>query len=233
MEIVNRIMEIHHFYPWYGYRKIQAVLAHSGFIINHKKIQRLMKEMNMRSLYPQKHTKAVISSNKKYPYLLKGLSINQPNQVWSTDITYIKLPAGFVYLFALIDWYSRYIVAHTLVNTMETEHAITMIERAIQQYGNPEICNTDQGSQFTAEEWINCLNKNSIKVSHDGVGRYIDNIRIERFWRTIKCENVYISGYGSIKDARKGIKEFIHYYNTQRPHQHLGYQTPQEVYNLK
>lgn len=188
-----------------------------------------MKILGIQSVAPKPNTSTPARNNKKFPYLLKGLCIHKSNQVWAVDITYIRLPTGMVYLFALIDWHSRYIVGWTLANTMCAEHAIYTLEKAL-KYGIPEICNADQGSQFTSDEWIKILTLHGIRISHDGVGRCIDNIRIERFWRTLKYEDVQIKDYANVTEARVGITEFITYYNNERPHQALQYNRPRDVY---
>lgn len=227
---MNCISEIHQKFPYYGYRKIHWCLMQKyGYELNRKKVQRLMQEMAIKAIYPGPKTSIPSSEGSVFPYLLKGLEIIRVNQVWGVDITYIKLPVGTVYLFALIDWYSRFIVSHKLVNTMEACHGVEIIEAAI-IYGIPEICNADQGSQFTGILWISKLNEYSIKISHDGVGRCIDNIKIERFWRTIKYEDIFINAYETLVAAKEGIKKFIEHYNYHRPHQALGYQTPSQLF---
>lgn len=228
-ELLNRINEIYEWRPAYGYRKIWVHLREEGFMINKKRVHRLMKMLGIQSVAPKPNTSAPARDNRKFPYLLKGLCIYKPNQVWAIDITYIRLPTGMVYLFALIDWHSRYIVGWTLANTMCAEHALCALEKAL-KYGTPEICNADQGSQFTSEDWIKLLTLHGIKISHDGVGRCIDNIRIERFWRTLKYEDVHIRDYANVTEARLGISEFIAYYNNERPHQALQYNRPRNVY---
>jgi putative transposase len=230
-QLINLISEIHNKYPFYGYRKIHWYLtAMESITINSKKVQRLMKEAGIKAIFPGPRTSIPGKDGTIYDYLLKNLVIDRSNQVWAIDITYIKLPVGTVYLFALIDWRSRFIVAHKLVNTMESWHAIEAIEYALEHYGVPEICNADQGSQFTGSLWIDKLNEYQIKISHDGVGRCIDNVRIERFWRTIKYEDIYIQSYDNIVVARAGISNFVKYYNFERPHQRLGYKTPSAIY---
>ena len=229
-QIMNYISEINHKFPYYGYRKIHWCLTQKyGYKLNRKKVQRLMKEMGIKAIFPGPKTSTPSDDGSVFPYLLKGLAIIKANQVWAVDITYIKLPVGTVYLFALIDWHSRFIVSHILVNTMEASHGIEAIEAAI-VHAIPEICNADQGSQFTGKLWINKLNEYSIKISHDGVGRCIDNIKIERFWRTIKYEDIFIQAYETLLSARQGIKKFIEHYNYHRPHQALNYKTPSELY---
>lgn len=229
-ELLNRIHEIYAWRPAYGYRKIWVHLREEGFLITKKRVHKLMKMLGIQSVAPKPNTSVAAMNDKKYPYLLKGLNICRPNQVWAVDITYIRLPTGMVYLFALIDWHSRLIVGWTLANTMCAEHAVGVLRKAILKYGIPEICNMDQGSQFTGDEWIKELILHGVLISHDGVGRYLDNIRIERFWRTLKYEDVYIKYYANIIEARIGITEFIEYYNNERPHQALQYDRPRHVY---
>lgn len=229
-ELINRILEIYADRPAYGYRKICVLLREEGFFINKKKVLKLMQILNIRSVAPGPNTSQPSRDNHGYPYLLKGLCIYRPNQVWAVDITYIKLPTGMVYLFALIDWHSRYIVGWTLATTMCAEHAVTVLRQAIAKYGIPDICNMDQGSQFTGQEWITELKLYGIQISHDGVGRYLDNIRIEHFWRTIKYEDINIKLYQNVVDLRRGIAEFMEYYNHERPHQALQYKRPQNIY---
>ena len=229
-QIMNSISEIYQHFPYYGYRKIHWCLVQKySYYLNRKKVQRLMKEMCIKAIYPGPKTSIPSNDGSVFPYLLKEITITRSNQVWAIDITYIKLPVGTVYLFALIDWYSRFIVSYKLVNTMEACHGIEIIEDAL-VYGIPEICNADQGSQFTGKLWIDKLNEYAIKISHDGIGRCIDNIKIERFWRTIKYEDIFIHAYETLVAAKEGIKKFIDHYNYHRPHQALGYQTPSQLF---
>lgn len=230
MQIMNLISEIHKDYPYYGYRKIHWHLKEAdGLILNHKRIQRLMQFMEIEALVPKPRTSIANKDNDVYPYLLSGLDIKAPNQVWAVDITYIKLPVGTVYLFALIDWYSRFVVGHKLSNTMEAIHGIEVMSEAL-SYGVPGICNADQGRQFTGALWVEKLNLHGIKISHDGVGRCIDNVRIERFWRSIKYEDIFLHAYETLSSARQGIKTYINHYNYSRPHQALDYRTPSQLY---
>lgn len=228
--MMNLISEIHKDYPYYGYRKIHHVLSKEGVAINKKRVLRLMRLMGIKPLYPGIKTSLPGRDGSVYPYLLSGLPIIRPNQVWAVDITYIKLPVGMVYLFALIDWYSRFIVSYVLANTMEASHAVEALESALRKDGVPEICNADQGCQFTGLEWINKLLGHGIRISHDGVGRCIDNVRIERFLRTIKYEDIFLHAYSNMTEASTGIERFIKHYNYNRPHQALLYKTPYEIY---
>lgn len=228
--IINLISEIHDKFPYYGYRKIHWYLCSKESInINRKKVQRLMRLGNIRAIYPKPRTSIPSDDGTVFPYLLRGLKINRPNQVWAIDITYIKLPTGMVYLFALIDWYSRFIVSYKLTNTMEASHGVEILSAAL-LLAVPEICNADQGSQFTGKEWISKLSEYGIRISHDGIGRCIDNVRIERFWRSVKYEDVFLQSYDGLFDARTGIKAFMEHYNYARPHQALSYKTPAEIY---
>ena len=228
-DLCNKIYDVYLECPYYGYRKITAALRHEGIAINPKRVQRIMKSMGIMAIYPGPRTSLRNPKDSIYPYLLKGLEITRPNQVWAVDITYIRLPTGMVYLFALIDWVSRFIVGWTLANSMTADHGVETLQKAL-EFGIPDICNADQGAQFTGAEWITLLIKLNIKISHDGVGRCIDNVRIERFWRTIKYEDIHLKQYQTIKEGRKGIGEFINHYNYQRPHQALDYERPADIY---
>ena len=228
-DLCNRIYDVYLEFPYYGYRKITAALRHEGLSVNRKRVQRMMQDMGLRAIYPGPNTSLRNRKDSIYPYLLKGLEITRPNQVWAVDITYIRLPTGMVYLFALIDWFSRFIVGWTLANSMTADHGVETLQKAL-VFGKPDICNADQGSQFTGTEWITLLIELNILISHDGVGRCIDNVYIERFWRTIKYEDIHLKQYQTLKEARKGIGEFIAHYNYHRPHQTLDYKRPADVY---
>jgi putative transposase len=229
--IANEIYELWSKYCFFGYRKITAVLNKQlGYIINHKKVWRLMKEMGLKAVYAKPRTTIIDKTHNKHPYLLKDLIIEQPNQVWAIDITYMKMPIGFVYLASLIDVFSRFVVASKLSINMETDFCLEVLNQGL-EVNKPEIVNTDQGSQFTAHDWINCLTKNNIKISMDSVGRWADNIYIERFWRTIKQEQIYINPTSNIAELRKQIEQYIYFYNYQRPHQSLNYNTPHQIYS--
>jgi len=226
---MNQIAELHRKHPAEGYRKICSALRNEGITINHKRVQRLMQEMEIHAIYPKPRLSTGGTNPIVFPYLLKDLNIDRPNQVWATDITYIRLPCGLVYLFALIDWHSRYIVGWTLATSMEACHAIDAFHKAL-RFGVPEIANSDQGSQFTGHDWIALLNRYNVNPSHTGAGRCIDNVRIERFWRSVKYEDVFLQCYETVPDARCGIGKYIEYYNNRRSHQALGYATPSEVF---
>ncbi len=229
--IMNEIHKLWLKTPFYGYRRITAQLHKNGYKVNHKRVIRLMREMNLKALYPKRKKYNSKKDNSVYPFLLRGLSIDHPNHVWSTDITYIRLPQGFAYLICLIDVYSRFIVAWELSNSLDNKFCLQVIDKGL-LIGKPEIVNTDQGVQFTSFEWLDLLKKNDIKISMDGVGRCLDNIFIERFWRTLKYENMSLMPYESMQDARTKIADFIRFYNNERLHSSLEYQTPVEVYFL-
>lgn len=228
-EWMNLIADIHGKRPAYGYRKVVVKLKEQGYTINGKKVKRLMKQMELRSLLPKPRTSIPNKESAVHPYLLKDLRITHANQAWGVDITYIRLPIGMVYLFALIDWHSRYIVGWKLAVTMEAEHGIAAFRDGL-EIGSPDICNADQGTQFTSRAWVVELTSHGVQISHTGVGRCIDNVRIERFWWTIKWEDIHLSSYETVSDAKRGIAKFIKYYNEERPHQALQYKTPHEVY---
>ena len=231
---MNEIRDIWLRIPFYGYRRITEELKHLGFLVNRKRVQRLMQDMGIQAVYPKPKLLLGNKQHKIYPYLLKDLKVNKANQVWSVDITYLKIGSGFMYLVALIDLHSRYIVDWELSNTLETDSCVEMLKRALQRSGfKPEIVNSDQGSQFTDAKWINVLTKNRIKVSMDGKGRYLDNIYIERFWRSLKYEDFYLNDYQAVPELRTGIKKYIEFYNDRRWHQSLGYKTPASVYYEK
>jgi putative transposase len=227
--LANEIHELWLDMPYYGYRKITVELKHRGHDINHKRVLRLMQEMKLQALYPKPATSMRNADHKTYPYLLRDLDICRPNQVWATDITYIKTPSGFMYLVGLIDIYSRFVLAWCFSNTLDTLFCLDMLDQGL-HYGKPEILNTDQGCQFTSALWINCVEANGIKISMDGRGRWADNIIIERFWRTLKYEHVLLHSFETIKELKHSIGAFIDTYNNKRLHQSLGYKTPADVY---
>ena len=228
--LMNEIHEVWHSLPFYGYRKITHELRSKfEMAINYKRIRRLMGVMGIEAVYPKslKHKKAI--TGEKYPYLLKNIKIDRPNQVFATDITYIKLTNGFVYLLAIIDVFSRYIVSWQLSNTLSADFCIETLQSAL-SIAKPEIINTDKGSQFTSNEWISLLQMQNILISMTGNGRCIDNVFIERLWRTIKYEHVYLMGYTKLPELLQGLKMFIEFYNNARLHQSLKYKTPASLY---
>lgn len=230
MEIIDKEYTKH---PFKGTPAMTTWLREDmGIKVNHKRVERLYKLMDLYALVPGPHTSKGNKEHKKYPYLLRGLKIDHPNQVWGTDITYVPIKGGFMYLLAIIDLYSRYIVGWSLSNTMDTDWCISTLKEAICQHGAPEILNTDQGSQFTSDDFINFVESNQIKVSMDGVGRATDNIFIERFWRSIKYEDIYLYAYENGTDLYHGIKQYMRYYNCQRRHSSINNKKPMEVYWL-
>jgi putative transposase len=216
--------------PFYGIRRMTVELNNQGFSVNHKRIQRLMRLMGLLAIYQKPKTTQRNPEHKVYPYLLRGLVIDRPNQVWTADITYIPMAHGFAYLVAIMDWYSRYVLSWRISTTMDTGFCLEALDEAIQRYGAPEISNTDQGSQFTSQEWINRLLAALIKISMDGRGRFLDNIFIERLWRTVKYEDIYLKRYETVRELRTGLTEYFRFYNEERIHQTLDYKTPAQVY---
>ena len=215
--------------PFYGARRIAAWLKKQGYRVNRKRVRRLMRLMGLKAIYRRPRTSQPAPGNKIYPYLLSGVEITRPNQVWAADITYIPMARGFLYLVAIIDWYSRYVLAWRLSNTLDAGFCVEALEEALRK-GRPEIFNTDQGAQFTGEAFTGLLEQHGVRISMDGKGRYSDNLFIERLWRTVKYEEVYLKAYDDGRDARIGIGNYFRFYNTERPHQSLGYRTPAEVF---
>lgn len=234
--IMNAIDEIFTEYPFYGHRRIREDLRTDYEIsIGKKRTISLMKNMGLEAIYPKKkwHLSDPDKDTRKYPYLLSGLPIVDSNQVWGTDITYVKLLKGFAYLVAIIDWFSRYVVSWELSDTLEIEFCLNNLRRAL-SVGTPNIHNSDQGSHFTSQRYIDILdNQESIKISMDGRGRCMDNIFTERLWRTVKYENIYLNEYGNINEARDGLTEYFTFYNEKRKHQSLNYRTPAQIYFTK
>lgn len=216
--------------PFYGSRKMVIHLGKQGHLVNRKRVQRLMGILGLAGMAPGPHTSQPHPQHKVYPYLLRGVHVTRPNQVWSTDITYIRLARGFVYLVAVIDWYSRKVLAWRLSNTLDSGFCVDCLEQALQAYGTPEIFNTDQGSQFTSDAFTGVLKSHDISISMDGRGRALDNIFVERLWRSVKHENVYLKGYVNMPELLLGLTEYFEFYNTERFHQSLSYCTPNQVY---
>jgi putative transposase len=218
--------------PFYGVLRLQALLLKKGYHANEKRVRRLMELVNWQTIYREPKTTVSDKTHYKYPYLLRGLDVNRNNQVWATDITYIPMNKGFMYLSAIIDLNSRYVVNWSLSNTMSAEWCTELVLEAIKNHGIPEIINTDQGSQYTSETFINMLKESSIAISMDGRGRALDNIFIERLWRSVKYENVYLNVYENGLSLFSGLKAYFNFYNNERLHQSLDYQTPQNKYIL-
>ncbi len=217
--------------PFYGARKIAAWLKSQGRQVNRKRVRRLMRLMGIKAIYRRPRTSTPAPGHKTYPYLLGGMEITRPNQVWAADITYIPMARGFLYLVVIMDWYSRYVLSWRLSNTLDAGFCVDALEEALRK-GRPDICNTDQGAQFTSEAFTGLLEQHRIRISMDGKGSYNDNLFIERLWRTVKYEEVYLKAYQDGRDARASLGDYFRFYNTEHPHQALGYQTPAEVFNL-
>jgi putative transposase len=215
--------------PFFGARKIAACLKSQGHLINRKRVRRLMCLMGLKAIYRRPKTSKPAPGHKVYPYLLGGMKITRPNQVWAADITYIPMARGFLYLVAIIDWYSRYVLSWRLSNTLEAGFCVEALEEALGK-GRPEIFNTDQGAQFTSEAFTGLLEQHGVKISMDGKGSYNDNLFIERLWRTVKYEEVYLREYGDGHELIRSLRQYFDYYNYRRPHMSLGCQTPAEVY---
>lgn len=230
LSMMNLIDELYMRYPFYGSRKIRDHLRREGYKINRKRVQRLMRKMGIASIAPSPNTSMRNKKHPVYPYLLRDIRIDRPNQVWCTDITYIRLRGGFVYLVAIMDWYSRQVLSWEISNSMDSSFCVSALERAIRLHGKSEIFNTDQGAQFTSQAFTDVLKTHEIKISMDGKGRWMDNVFIERLWRSVKYEDIYIRDYLSVEALRLGLSRYFNFYNTQRPHQSLGSLTPSEVY---
>jgi len=215
--------------PFYGARKIAVWLKTQGQRVNRKRVRRLMGIMGLKAIYRRPRTSVPAPGHKTYPYLLKGMRITRPNQVWAADITYIPMARGFLYLVAIIDWYSRYVLSWRLSNTLDAEFCVEALQEALRK-GRPDIFNTDQGAQFTSEAFIGLLEQHGVRISMDGKGRYTDNLFIERLWRTVKYEEVYLKAYQNGREARIGLGNYFRFYDADRPHQALGYRTPAEVF---
>lgn len=217
-------------HPFYGSRKLKIHLRALGYVVNRKRIQRLMRKLGLAAMAPGPNTSKPHPAHKVYPYLLRGLAVVRPNQVWSTDITYIRLAHGFVYLMAVIDWYSRKVLAWRVSNTLDGQFCVDCLEQALQAFGAPEIFNTDQGCQFTSAAFTGVLKRHDIAISMDGRGRALDNIFVERLWRNVKHEDIYLKSYVTIPELLLGLATYFTFYNTERFHQALGYRHPDEVY---
>ncbi len=230
LDLMRRIDEQYLKTPYYGSRRMVAVLRRQGLTVNRKHVQRLMRLMGIEAIYPKPNLSRRHPQHKVYPYLLRGLAITRPNQVWCADITYIEMAHGFVYLVAIMDWFSRKVLAWRLSITLDSGFCVEALQEALARYGTPEIFNTDQGVQFTCAAFIEQLASQGIRISMDGKGRFLDNIMIERLWRSLKYEEVFTKAYASVAEARSGIGRWIKQYNDNRPHQALGYRTPTEIF---
>ncbi len=229
LHLMNLIDEQYTKMPFYGVDKMTACLRKSGYPVNPKRIRRLMRAMGLEAIYPKRNLSISSSEHKKYPYLLRDLTIEHPDQVWCADITYIRMAQGFLYLIAIMDWYSRYVLSWRLSNTLDVGFCLEALEAAL-AISQPEIFNSDQGVQFTSREFTGKLESCSVNISMDGRGRVFDNIFIERLWRSVKYEEVYVHSYESVRDASEGLTRYFQLYNRERLHESLGYRTPHEVY---
>jgi len=227
---MRRMDELHLKHPFFGSRLMTRTLKLQGLAVNRKRIQRLMRVMGLESLAPKPNTSTPAPEHTVYPYLLRNLEVCRINQVWAADITYIPMAVGFAYLVAVIDWHSRLVLAWRLSNTMDTTFCLEAVQEALSRYGRPEIFNTDQGSQFTSDDFTNLVRDEDIKISMDGKGRWLDNVFVERLWRSLKYEEVYLHAYDNMKVARNGISGYFHFFNEERPHSALGNQTPGDFY---
>ena len=229
VDLLNEIREIWERYPFFGYRRITKELTFKGYKINRKRVQRLMRLGGIQALYPGPNTSRRNKLHAVHPYLLRNVKIGRPNQAWMIDITYLRMRGGFMYLVALIDVHSRYIVSWSLSNTMETGFCMDALKKVL-IYAHPEIINSDQGSQFTSDDWVDFLNEWNINISMTGKGRCLDNVYIERFWRSFKTEKFYLNEFNSVRELRSAIEEYVEFYNHRRWHQSLDYKVPAEVY---
>jgi putative transposase len=232
LAVMRLIDEEYTRHPFYGSRRMAVWLRQQGQEVNRKRVQRLMRLMNLEAIYPKPKLSAADRQHKVYPYLLRDVTIARVDQVWSTDITYVPLTHGFLYLAAIIDWYSRYVISWRLSNTLDGSFCLDMLEEALST-GKPEVFNTDQGVQFTAAAWTSRLERAGVAVSMDGKGRWADNVFVERLWRTVKYEDIYLNRYEVVPELQVGLKAYFPFYNEVRPHRALGDRTPAEVYGRR
>ena len=230
LAIMRRIDELHLEYPFAGSRMLRDMLSREGIAIGRQRVARMMKRMGIEALYRKPNTSKPTPGHKIYPYLLRGLKVEHPNQVWATDITYIAMARGFVYLAAVVDWFTRRVLSHRVSITMEAGFCIEALEEALAKHGRPEIFNSDQGSQFTSEAFTGVLIENKIAISMDGKGAWRDNVFVERIWKSVKYEEVYLRAYASVADAWASLGRYLDFYNRHRPHSSLDRKTPDEAY---
>ena len=230
LAIMRRIDELHLDYPFAGSRMLRDFLNRAGVSIGRRHVATLMKRMGIEALYRRPNTSKPAPGHKIYPYLLRGVKVEKPNQVWATDITYISMARGFVYLVAVVDWFTRRVLSHRVSITMEADFCVAALEEALTKHGKPEIFNSDQGSQFTSEAFTGALIKHEIKISMDGKGAWRDNVFVERLWKSVKYEEVYLRAYDSVGEARASLGRYPDFYNGKRPHSSLGRKTPDEAY---
>jgi putative transposase len=230
LAVMRQMDELYLVRPFYGSRRMVAVLRRDGWVINRKRVRRLMRLMGLETIYQKPNTSVGHPAHIVYPYLLRGLFIDRVNQVWCTDITYVPMAKGFVYLVAVMDWFSRRVLSWRLSIGMAVDFCVEALQEALERYGPPDIFNTDQGAQCTSADFVGALQRRGVRVSMDGRGRFLDNIFIERLWRSLKYEEVFLKAYGSVAAARGGIGGWLRFYNDERPHQALGYLTPRSVF---
>ena len=230
LRLMRRIDELHLNHPFAGARMLRDMLKLGGFTVGRKHVRTLMDKMGIATIYRRRNTSALHPAHKIYPYLLRNLTIERPNQVWATDLTYIPMKRGFVFLVAIMDWATRKVLAHRVSTSMTPDFCVEALEEAIEKYGPPEIFNTDQGSQFTSAAFTNVLKKHEIQISMDGKGRWVDNVFVERLWKSVKYEHVYLHAYDSVLEAKQQLASYFEFYNNRRPHSSLGGQTPNAAY---
>ena len=230
LALMKLIDQCHLKHPYFGSRRVRDWLEDRGHRENRKRVQRLMRTMGLVAVYPKRNLSLANQAHKVYPNLLRGLTIDRPNQVWATDITFVPMARGFVYLVAIMDWYSRRVLSWRVSNMLDTSFCIDALVEAIERYGPPEIFNTDQGSQFTSDAFTGVLKQHDIRISMDGKGRWVDNVFVERLWRSVKYEEVYLKAYENITHARKSLGVYFNFYNTERRHQSLDRRTPDSLY---
>jgi len=231
LDLMDRIDREYLEHPFFGSRRMTVVLRAAGLTVNRKRIQRLMRLMGLEAVYPKKNLSISREEDKKYPYLLRGVQIARPNQVWSTDITYVRTGRGHAYLVVIMDWFSRKVLSWRLSSTIDASFCVEALDEALTKYGNPEIFNSDQGSQFTGHDFTWRLEERGILISRDGRGRAFDNIFVERLWRTVKYEDLYLKQYETMEETRAGLDRYFRFYNTERPHSSHGNRTPDKMYN--
>lgn len=228
--LMRQLDELYLKWPFYGSRRLCEELRQRGVRVNRKRVRRLMRQMGLRAVYPKPRTSQPGRGHKIYPYLLNGLTIDRPNQVWASDICYVPMAKGFIYLTVIMDWYSRRVLAWRVSNTLDTEACVEALQEALRCYGTPEIFNTDQGAQYTSEAFTAVLKAHGVQISMDGKGRWVDNVFVERLWRSVKYEDVYLRAYETPAMLRAGLTRYFQFYNTERRHQTLNRQTPDAVY---
>ena len=230
LALMRRIDELHLAHPFLGARRLARMLEREGVKVGRRHVGTLMRWMGIEAIYRKRRTSNPAKGHKIYPYLLTNVSIERPNQVWATDITYVPMARGFAYLVAIVDLYSRKVLSSRVSNAMSTDFCAEALEEALARYGAPEIFNTDQGAQFTAEDFTQVLLARGVRVSMDGKGRWVDNVFVERLWRSVKYEDIYLHAYESVRELKTALACYFEFYNTQRPHQSLEYRTPDEMY---